>query len=539
MPPCSLSLPPNLAGGCGVRVCIRTWISAAALLVGASLLAASAFAARPADWTLRVDLALDIDYIDPALAYYLPTWQIEYATCLKLVNHPGGGGIRSAGLVGEASPLPRISHDGRVYTFDVRPRFTRFSNGRPVGPGAFVRAFERAANHRMSSPAQLFIRDVVGAQAAMNGKARTVSGIRVRGTQLHVELLERAPDFLARLALPFFCAVPPRMPIEPDGVSQPFPSAGPYVIRRWEIRRELVLERNPHYRGPRPRNAARIVYTIGEPNVRQYERVKSGQTDWIRPVGEQARDRAVKSSSLPRTDFLSFDTRPGQPFAEQRLRKAVALVLHRAGIARIGGSWTSRPVDHLLPPTVPGYQNARIYPLRANPAALARARTLARGLVPAKVTLAVSNRAPWPERGAFIAQTLKQLDIDAEVRLYSRAICSQPSAEDLMQDWSEADYPDAKSFLQYFFHSTPVVGCGPIRPVLHQRWHRRYAAAGRLSGEKRRRAFGALDIALTRDDVPAVALLQPNELNLFSARIGCFRPHRVYQVDIASLCLRR
>jgi hypothetical protein len=107
-----------------------------------------------------------------------------------------------------------------------------------------------------------------------------------------------------------------------------------------------------------------------------------------------------------------------------------------------------------------------------------------------------------------------------------------------MHDLREADYPDAKSFLRYFFDRRPGSACSPGTPILPQRWHDRLAAASRLSGERRRRAFGALDIALTRDVVPAVALVQPYDLNLFSARIGCFRPHRVYQVSIGSLCLR-
>ena len=34
---------------------------------------------------LRYDLDTDIDYVDPALAYYIPSWQLEYATCAKLV----------------------------------------------------------------------------------------------------------------------------------------------------------------------------------------------------------------------------------------------------------------------------------------------------------------------------------------------------------------------------------------------------------------------------------------------------------------------
>ena len=34
----------------------------------------------------------DIDYIDPALAYYQTSWQVEYATCVKLLNYPDVSG---------------------------------------------------------------------------------------------------------------------------------------------------------------------------------------------------------------------------------------------------------------------------------------------------------------------------------------------------------------------------------------------------------------------------------------------------------------
>ena len=29
-----------------------------------------------------------IDFIDPALAYYQESWQVEYVTCVKLLNYP-------------------------------------------------------------------------------------------------------------------------------------------------------------------------------------------------------------------------------------------------------------------------------------------------------------------------------------------------------------------------------------------------------------------------------------------------------------------
>lgn len=246
------------------------------------------------------------------------------------------------------------------------------------------------------------------------------------------------------------------------------------------------------------------------------------------------------ASLLPRTDFLLFDTRPGQPFAELRLRKAVALALHRAGVAKMGGPGIAEPVDHLLPRTVPGYRSARIFPLRSNPTALERARSLSRGLVPAKVTLATLNRSPWLDRAAFVAQTLKQINVEVDVKVYPSPIfCfDNPADDDLMVDRWSADYPDPAGLFRYLAKPRPPYSCAPLKPMLAERWQRRIRAAERLTGDARLRAFGVLDIALSRDGLPAVALLQPYDLNLFSSRIGCFRPHRVYQVDIGALCLR-
>src|SRR6266404_9376282 len=67
--------------------------------------------------------------LDPALAQTQESWELEYATCAKLLNYPAAGGYRGTRLVPEvASSLPRISHDRRTYSFDVS-RGWRFSNG--------------------------------------------------------------------------------------------------------------------------------------------------------------------------------------------------------------------------------------------------------------------------------------------------------------------------------------------------------------------------------------------------------------------------
>src|SRR5205807_1611816 len=52
------------------------------------------------------------------------------------------------------------------------------------------------------------VTDIAGLDAYRSGKAADVSGIRVAGDRLSITLVKPAPDFPARISLPFFSAVP-------------------------------------------------------------------------------------------------------------------------------------------------------------------------------------------------------------------------------------------------------------------------------------------------------------------------------------------
>ena len=55
-------------------------------------------------------------------------------------------------------------------------------------------------------------------------------------------------DFAAKTAMPFFCAVPPTLPSDPEGVG-PFPSAGPYVVTEYRPGERVTIRRNRFYGG--------------------------------------------------------------------------------------------------------------------------------------------------------------------------------------------------------------------------------------------------------------------------------------------------
>src|SRR5438093_5891919 len=209
----------------------KLWLSVAALAIGGSLLVAGAFAGSASSGTvkagktggvMRVNLSnTDFDYLDPALAYAQWSWQFTYLTNYKLLNFPDKAAPEGSKLQPEASAgLPVISNGGKTYTFTIKSG-AKFNTGEAVTAQSFANAINRDLNPGMQSPAVPFIADIVGAEAVVDGKAKTASGVKVSGNKLSITLIKPAADFLARITLPFFAAIPKNMPIDPKGVDAP------------------------------------------------------------------------------------------------------------------------------------------------------------------------------------------------------------------------------------------------------------------------------------------------------------------------------
>ena len=106
----------------------KLWLSAMMAALGAILLVAAGFAsaaskssAAKKGGTMRLNMsATDVDFSDPSLAYGTVSWQIEYATALKLYNYPDkpkplGGKIQPEGAAG----FPVISANGKTYSITL------------------------------------------------------------------------------------------------------------------------------------------------------------------------------------------------------------------------------------------------------------------------------------------------------------------------------------------------------------------------------------------------------------------------------------
>ena len=508
--------------------------------------------------TLKHSLTVEIDYVDPALWYYVPSWTIAYSTSAMLLNYPHAPAPRGSRLTPEvAQGFPRISSNGLVYTFKLKSTY-RLSNGQRVNAQSFARALNRALNRRMSSPAQPFIEDIVGAQAVIAGRAQRASGIVASGNTLTLRMTKRSPDLLARLAMPFFAAQG-NLPINPEGIRAPVQSAGPYYIKEWTQNRRVILERNRFYRGPVRGNVNRIEIDIGLPLETIKLNIDRGVVDMgdLPPAAhaELGRRYGVKKQSpgryfanpAPTILYLAMnhDRRlfGGGGNGNVRLKKAVNYAIDRQAVLAQGGAYAGVTNDQYMPPTMRGFRNLAIYPRRPN---LSQARSLASGQTRGgDGVFYCSNRAPSPARCQVVQANLRNIGLNMDIKQFPRATQFELTGRrgepfDLTLEGWHMDYFDPYDFIFLVDGTT-------IRPANNVNFsyfnsaafNRKITRAKTLVGVQRYQAFSSLDHDLVRNAAPLATYASPNDRHYVSARTGCYHYHPVFTWDYAALCLNR
>lgn len=183
-------------------------------------------------------------------------------------------------------------------------------------------------------------------------------------------------------------------------------SNGPYILTQWRYKRDMRLERNPHFHdGHLIKNNSVLMLSIEDANTAVLA-FESGTIDWLSDVGVEYQadmlqqraayeaahrtqidrmrgvgmslDEALASLPPPRpgqrrdihalptfgVDFYSFNCRPSladgrpNPFADARVRRAFALAVDKAAIVR-NATRLNEPLMHtLIPPnSIPGYES--------------------------------------------------------------------------------------------------------------------------------------------------------------------------------------
>ena len=523
------------------------------LCIGVSLVlvypgASGSTQTQPPGGIVRVAIkGTDIDSLDPAISYAVASGLLLAPTCASLLSYSGGPHGTSALRPEVASGFPRSSADGRTLTFTLRDGF-RFSDGTPVRASAFVRAINRTLTPEMQSPWAVYLRDIVGAEQMLAGKATVAAGVVGKGRTLVIRLERPIPDFPARTS--FLCAVPPALPADREGVAV-IPAAGPYYITEYRPTERIVIRRNRYYGGSRPQHVDGFDVDLRVGSQEEVlDRIERGDADWgwalssvyFDPARGLAAKYGVNKSQFflqPGTTFRGYAFNTSRPLFKDnpRLRQAVNYAIDRAAFRRAsGGLFSSRLTDQYLPPAMAGFRDARIYPLEAPD--IPRARALARGHTRSgKVVLYTID---LPHHLAFaqrIKQNLAQIGLSVRIeafpiQAYFGRLMARGAYDLGFATWT-TDYGDPYSVLNVQLDGR-FIGSTNWPRFDSPKYNRLLRSAARLQGADRSRAYGRLDVQLARDAAPMVAVDFLNDPTLVSKRVGCVGP----SFDLGAVCLQ-
>jgi oligopeptide transport system substrate-binding protein len=375
-------------------------------------------------------------------------------------------------LDGELDIVPDIaesweeSPDGKIYTFRLR-QGVKFHNGREVKAADFKYSWERACDPVTGSgTAATYLGDIVGARDMLAGEAGEISGVVVMGDYtLQVTIDAPKAYFLDKLAYPTAFVVDRDNVESGQGWWQEPNGTGPFRLKEWSPGQQLTLERSQIYYGELAKLELIVFRFLAYSPMALYE---TGQID-VAPVSvnyiDQVRDETnplhEELAVAPELSlyYIGFNTAQ-PPFDDVNVRRAFCQAVDKEHIVRVILRDMISVADGILPPGMPGYDEALeglAYNVEQAKELIAASKYgNVSNLPPITLTVDGYGNSITPYLGAIIQQWQENLGVEVSVRqletenfLYD---LKEEKDEMFMLGWV-ADYPDPHNFLDILFYT--------------------------------------------------------------------------------------
>jgi ABC-type oligopeptide transport system substrate-binding subunit len=371
-----------------------------------------------------------------------------------------------------------------------------------------------------------------------------VSGVSAKGNKLVIRLTRASPDLLARMTMPFLQAIDNKLAgqIDANGINE-YASCGPYYFSARTPGRSITLKRNPYYKGQRAANPDTIQVNIGNDVAVEFQNVEKGTSDYasggipatewknvVAKYGLNKKDGRVQVRPLLDIRYVAMNR--SRPLFKDNpgLAKAVNWAVDRQAFSAQGGYLFGKRTGQVLPPGMLGYTQQSVYPLKITASSAKQAKKLAApNLRGGKAVLWSANAGVAPLQAQLIQYNLKQIGLDADIRLLPRAQQftnagnPQTATFDMTIERWGADYADPYDFVNILLDGNQVTSSQHNNYAYFNvaKYNQQMNSASLLTGSKRGTAYAALDAAMMKDNPPWAPLVNSNDRNFMSARVGC------------------
>jgi len=259
-----------------------------------------------------------------------------------------------------------VSPDNKVYTFHLRQGLA-FSDGTPITAQTYVYTLTRALLPAVKSPiAASFEGTIVGANDVISGQTTTLTGVKALDPHtLQIILTQPTPYFLEVLTRSLYFAVNKRVVDQygqadwPNHVAGSPVGSGPFMVKEWSHRQEMIFVPNPYYYGTKPKLKEVDMFFVSDPPtaLRAYQ---ANQYDFIWNITPNDQQRVSTVAGFTRkalleTDLLFFHTKI-LPFNKPEIRQAFAYALDKKTLVHTIFKDTVVDAPTIIPPGMPGYQ---------------------------------------------------------------------------------------------------------------------------------------------------------------------------------------
>ena len=287
--------------------------------------------------------------------------------------------------------------------------------------------------------ASSFLLPIVGAQAYLDGKANSISGITTNDATRTVTFNLSTPvgDFANVLAFPATAPVPQSTPMTVQTTAMP-PGVGPYMFQNVVPNVSYEIVKNPpfasfHMPGIPLGNIDEIKTVIVSNNLtrprtcwRTESTRSTSATPCRRHFSVRFRRRRVDrfaKQTVASTNYFFFNQRIA-PFNNILARQAAAYAIDRNALARLAGGFVA-PSCYFIPVGIVGHPTAPC-PYPSPNVAKARALLKKAHLLGATISVYAMAKSPRQEEGQYYANALKQAGF--------KPAAEAPRSRDLLDD---------------------------------------------------------------------------------------------------------
>jgi oligopeptide transport system substrate-binding protein len=420
-----------------------------------------------------------VEHIDPALNTTLDGFQITDAlydglTELDFADDPANPELK--GLVAESW---EPNEDATEWVFKIKEGM-RFSDGTPVLPSSFVRAWERGSDPDFAGDYSYLFNFFEGGAEKLDGSAETISGIEADDEAMTLTTRLSAPYANWPTVAGFQLFYPMPEAIEEVADQNDWENGlmignGPFKLESPRTTEEVVLVKNEEWGGDQdgetwPDRLDKITMRVQADPDTAYNAFEAGEAHnaTIPPGrwGDASRDHANTIRQALGTRYFEIkwdDPVVGGP-ENVKLREAIMLAVNREEISEAVYDGTNDVATSVIPPGVPGYTEGICEFCTYDPdgARAALAEWEAAGNTQTEpIRIQLNADAGHEPVVQVIVDNLNEVGIEAEAEpLDNETYFSQLSegACQICRSGWYADYPTADNFTFDLFHTQAIGG---------------------------------------------------------------------------------